>query len=103
VSIRSADVDRMLSAEADALMWEFRRTVGHREVIHAVVRARIELRDADRSTGLDLPTENEYVALVMRIARQWIAEHITPTAAGDPIVLSDSSVAAGTEFAHLPT
>lgn len=68
------DTDTLLSARTDDLLWEYRRTLTHREVIHAVARARMEVRDGYRSMALELPAADEYVSLVIGMARRHLRE-----------------------------
>jgi hypothetical protein len=68
------DTDKLLSARTDDLIWEHRRALTHREVVHSVARARMEVRDGYRSMSLPLPTGEEYVALVIGMARRHLHE-----------------------------
>jgi len=87
----SNKTDVLLSAEADKLIWEFRRTLTYREVVQAVARARVEVRDAYRELEIDLPPVDEYVALVIGMARQRITARLVPTSSVPPIIGSQSA------------
>lgn len=78
--------DGILSAETDKLIWEFRRTLTYREIVQAVARARVDVRDGYRNLKRELPEADEYVALVIGLARQRIEARFVPA----PLTLRDA-------------
>jgi len=74
-------IDALLGAHADHLIWEFRHSLAAREVLNAMTRARITVRDGYRDTALELPPAQEYASLIVGITRRLLRERFGPAVA----------------------
>jgi hypothetical protein len=92
--IQGRSYDPLLSDTTERLIWELHRDLTAREIIGAVVRARIVVREGYADTLLDPPPPDKYVALVIGLAKKELAMKVP--------ALDDTAIAAVRRPASAP-